>query len=134
MNPEWHRAATASVASPVHSRRSNYQVLCFRSAFPSPLVAAFPFFVCGSSFFPQAPTKKQIAEEAVAAAVAQMGVNEEGPDRADDAVMASLDPKRRKSSRVKIDPLMPRGGVAPNEWAEMENLEEGCRGILVRVP
>lgn len=79
----------------------------------------------------KAPTKKQIAEEAVAAAVAQMGDGEKGSAGADDAMMASLDPKKRKSNRVRIDPLMPRGGVAPNEWAEMENLEDGCRGILV---
>lgn len=74
----------------------------------------------------KAPTKKQIAEEAVAAAVVLMGDGE-----ADEAMMASLDPKKRKTNRIRIDPLMPRGGVAPNEWAEMEDLEEGCRGILV---
>lgn len=62
----------------------------------------------------------------MAAAVVLMGDGE-----ADEAMMASLNPKKRKTNRIRIDPLMPRGGVAPNEWAEMEDLEEGCRGILV---
>lgn len=60
-----------------------------------------------------------------------MNVNEADGGGADEAMMASLDPKKRKTTRIKIDPLMPRGGVAPNEWSEMENLEEGCRGVLV---
>lgn len=69
----------------------------------------------------------------MAAAVAQMGAGEEGSGGAgsDRTMMASLKPKNRKTGRVKIDPLMPKGGVAPNEWAEYRDLEEGCRGVLV---
>ena len=51
----------------------------------------------------------------------------------EEAVMASLEPKRRKTIRPKSDPLMPKGGVEPNDWMELANLEEGVRGVLVSV-
>ncbi len=73
----------------------------------------------------KAPTKQQIAEEAVAAALAQ------AQNPSEEAVMASLDAKRRKVVRPKSDPLMPKGGVEPNDWMELGKLQEGVRGILV---
>ncbi|CAM9293265.1 unnamed protein product [Ectocarpus sp. 13 AM-2016] len=78
----------------------------------------------------KAPTKAELAEAAVAAAMASKTVGEGGG--ADEVAMAALGPKRKKrTEKVRIDPLMPRGGVAPNEWLDMANLAEGVRGILV---
>lgn len=76
----------------------------------------------------KAPTKKQIAEEAVAAAVDTMG--EAGG--AGDVTMAPLKTSMKKTARTRADPLMPKGGVPPTEWPEMEDLADGVRGILVR--
>lgn len=90
-------------------------------------LALFLLRNCEKHVTNKAPTKKQIAEEAVAAAVAQA----QNPSEA--AVMASLDAKRRKVIRPKSDPLMPKGGVEPNDWMELGKLEEGVRGILVSV-
>lgn len=65
----------------------------------------------------------------MAAAVATMGA----AGGADEVTMASLKAVKKRNARTRADPLMPRGGVPPNEWMEMENLEEGVRGILVSV-
>lgn len=79
----------------------------------------------------KAPTKKQIAAEAVAAAVDTMG--EAGG--AGDVETAPLQTtSTRKTGRVKADPFMPKGGVNPIEWVGMEDLQEGVRGILVSIP
>ncbi|CAN0059821.1 unnamed protein product [Ectocarpus fasciculatus] len=78
----------------------------------------------------KAPTKAELAEAAVAAAMASKTAGAGGG--ADEVAMAALGPKRKKrAEKARIDPLMPRGGVAPNEWLDMAKLAEGVRGILV---
>lgn len=65
----------------------------------------------------------------MAAAIASMGKG----GGAEDVTMASLKASKKKTGRTRVDPLMPKGGVPPNDWGEMGDLAEGVRGILVRL-
>lgn len=80
---------------------------------------------------PIAPAKKRRGRKPKVAAAAESD-DADAQAMAAVAVAAKGSKKSTALMRKRADPFMPKGSIAPLEWAGFVPLEEGCRAHMVR--